>query len=112
MKIAIPLVDGRLNAHFGHSEAFAMIEVDEQSKAIVNKSEHKAPPHEPGLLPRWLHDLGANVVLAGRMGERAEQLFADNGITVVTGAPEEDPDQLATAYLDGTLELGANLCDH
>jgi ATP-binding protein involved in chromosome partitioning len=46
------------------------------------------------------------------MGQRAQQLFAQNGITVVMGAPAEPPEHLATAYLNGTLETGDNICDH
>ena len=35
-----------------------------------------------------------------------------NGIKVVVGAPAEAPEQLVTAYLNGTLQAGDNLCDH
>jgi predicted Fe-Mo cluster-binding NifX family protein len=70
------------------------------------------PPHEPGLLPRWLHEQGATVIIAGGMGQRAQGLFAENGIKVVVGAPAEAPDALVRAYLDGTLKTGGNVCDH
>jgi len=112
MKIAIPLVAGRLTAHFGHCEEFAILEVDEQSKGILNKSVHKPPAHEPGALPHWLHEQGADVIIAGGMGRRAQQLFAQNGITVVVGAAAQTPEQLASAYLNGTLQTGDNICDH
>lgn len=112
MKIAIPIVEGRLSAHFGHCEEFAILEADEQSREIIHKSVHKAPPHEPGMLPRWLHEQGAEVIIASGMGPRAQQLFAQNGITVVVGAPSETPEQLASAYLSGTLQAGENICDH
>ena len=112
MKIAIPIADGRLCAHFGHCEEFAIIEADEQGKEIVSKSMHKPPLHEPGVLPRWLHELGADVIIAGGMGQRAQQLFTQSGITVVVGAPAEPPEQLASTYLGGTLQAGKNICDH
>ena len=112
MKIAIPLAAGRLATHFGHCEEFAILEVDEQSKQILNKSTDKPPAHEPGALPRWLREQGADVIIAGGMGQRAQQLFAQNGITVVIGAPAEAPDQLVSAYLNGTLQTGDNICDH
>jgi predicted Fe-Mo cluster-binding NifX family protein len=73
---------------------------------------HQAPPHEPGLRPRWLHERGADVIIAGGMGQRAQQLFAQSGMTVVVGAPAETPEQLASAYLSGTLQAGENICDH
>ena len=112
MKIAIPVADGRLSAHFGHCEAFAIFEADQQAKEVASKSMHEAPPHEPGLLPRWLHELGADVIISGGMGQRAQELFAENGITVVVGAPAETPEELASAYLSGTLQAGENICDH
>ena len=57
------------------------------------------PPHEPGLLPRWLAEKGANIIIAGGMGKRAQDLFTEQGIKVVTGAPVAAPDQLVTQYL-------------
>lgn len=112
MKIAVPVADGRLSAHFGHCEGFVILETDQQGKEVIGKSMHEAPPHEPGLLPRWLHEQGADVIIAGGMGQRAQQLFAENGITVVVGAPSDTPEQLASAYLSGTLHAGENICDH
>ena len=112
MKIAIPLAGGRLSTHFGHCEQFALVEADEATKEIVENKLLVPPPHEPGVLPRWLGEQGANVIIAGGMGRRAQQLFAQNGITVVVGAPAEEPGQLVSAYLSGTLETGDNVCDH
>ena len=111
MKIAIPLTDGQLCMHFGHCEQFALVETDEQDN-IVNKTLLTPPPHEPGVLPAWLNEQGANVIIAGGMGMRAQQLFAQNDITVVVGASGEQPEQLVAAYLNGTLETGDNVCDH
>ena len=70
------------------------------------------PPHEPGLLPRWLHEQGADVIIAGGMGQRAQQLFAEKGIRVVYGVPSDTPETIVTAFLDGTVVSGENLCDH
>ena len=112
MKIAIPLADGRLCMHFGHCEQFALVEANEATKKIVETKLLAPPAHEPGVLPRWLNEQGANVIIAGGMGMRAQQLFAQNNITVVVGAPAEQPEQLALAYLSGTLESGDNVCDH
>ena len=112
MRIAIPLAAGQLCLHFGHCEQFALVDVDAQTKTITNQTLVTPPPHEPGLLPRWLHEQGASVIIAGGMGGRALSLFAENDITVVTGAPVADPAALVTAYLAQTLETGSNTCDH
>lgn len=112
MKIAIPLEAGCVSMHFGHCREFVVYEVDEENNTILGKTTHKPPSHEPGALPRWLHELGADVIITGGMGQRAQQLFAQNGISVVLGAPAESPEQIATAYLNGTLQAGENVCDH
>jgi ATP-binding protein involved in chromosome partitioning len=112
MKIAIPLADGKLAAHFGHCERFALLDVDLQSKKILKREEVVPPPHEPGLLPRWLAEKGANLIIAGGMGQRAQGLFAEQGIQVVVGAPAEIPERLVADYLAGTLASGENMCDH
>ena len=110
MKFAIPLAEGKLTAHFGHCQEFALIEVE--NNEIKNKETLIPPPHEPGLLPQWLHEMGTDVIIAGGMGGRALDLFAQNGIKVVTGAPAWGPEDLVKSYLNNTLATGANVCDH
>jgi ATP-binding protein involved in chromosome partitioning len=110
VKFAIPMAQGKLCAHFGHCEQFAIVETEDDE--IKNTSMHTPPPHEPGVLPRWLSEMGANVIIAGGMGMRAQQLFTQNGISVVTGAPGESPESLVSQYTSGSLVTGPNACDH
>lgn len=112
MKIAIPTAEGKLCMHFGHCEQFALLDVDAAGKQVTGKTMVTPPPHEPGVLPKWLHEQGANVILAGGMGQRAQGLFQENGIQVVVGAPSGTPEELAGQYLAGTLVAGENVCDH
>jgi Mrp family chromosome partitioning ATPase/predicted Fe-Mo cluster-binding NifX family protein len=110
LKVAIPLAEGRLCDHFGHCEQFAVIRV--KQGLIDGKELHTPPPHEPGVLPRWLGDLGVNLIFAGGMGQKALSLFAEQGIRVITGSPSQEPEALVQGYLSGTLVSGANVCDH
>ena len=112
MRIAIPVANGQLARHFGHCEEFALVEVDESTKKVGGTELLTPPSHEPGALPRWLHEQGATVIIAGGMGQRAQQLFAQNGIAVVVGASADTPDRIVSAYLDGSLQPGDNICDH
>jgi len=112
MKIAIPTVNGALCMHFGHSENFLFIEVDEKAKKILNQQSLTPPPHEPGKLPPWVKSHGATVVIAGGMGMRAQEIFRDHGIEIVTGAQGSDPTKIVLDYLQGKLETGQNACDH
>ena len=111
MKIAIPLADGRLCMHFGHCEQFALIDVD-ASGIIIGRTAITPPPHEPGLLPKWLAEKGVTQIIAGGMGQRAQELFAQSGIAVVTGAMGDTPEQLVAEFLAGTLMTGTNSCEH
>lgn len=110
VKFAIPTANGKLCAHFGHCEQFAIVETE--NKEIKNTSLHTPPPHEPGVLPQWLSEMGVHVVIAGGMGMRAQQLFTQSGIQVVTGASLEAPETLVGQYMAGSLVTGDNLCDH
>ena len=107
---AIPVADGKLCSHFGHCEQFALIETD--NGKIRSTTMHTPPAHEPGVLPKWLHEKGAKIVLAGGMGDRAQDLFTQNGIKVITGVPMDSPESLVNQYLADALLTGDNVCDH
>ncbi|SMC16473.1 Chromosome partitioning ATPase, Mrp family, contains Fe-S cluster [Desulfacinum hydrothermale DSM 13146] len=109
-KVAIPLANGMLCNHFGHCERFAILTV--QNGRIESREERTPPPHEPGVLPRWIAEQGVNLVIAGGMGQRAISLFQERGVQVLTGAPALDPETLVNSYLQGNLVTGANVCDH
>ena len=110
MKIAVPLAEGKLTNHFGHCEQFAIIDVD--GDKINNKELVTPPPHEPGVIPRWLGEMGVSLIIAGGMGQRAISLFQERGVRVITGAPNLEPEELVQQYLKGTLQTGPNVCDH
>jgi len=112
MKIAIPLVDGRLAEHFGHCQEFVLFEIGDDGTDIVGFEMLEAPPHQPGLLPRWLQENGANTIITGGMGQRAQALFTQGGIDVIVGAPALEPRQVVENFLAGSLEAGENVCDH
>jgi ATP-binding protein involved in chromosome partitioning len=108
--IAVPVSGGKLAAHFGHCEQFAFIETD--NNKIIGTEMRTPPAHEPGVIPQWLHDQGANVLIVGGMGEMAQGLLREKGIEVIIGAPMDSPESLANQYLAKTLVAGANICDH
>jgi ATP-binding protein involved in chromosome partitioning len=112
MKIAIPTAAGKLAMHFGHCEQFTLIDVDEENKNILNVATETPPPHEPGVLPKWLAEKGANMIIGGGMGQRAQMLFTQNGIDVQVGAPALSPVEIVEQFLAGSLETGQNVCDH
>jgi ATP-binding protein involved in chromosome partitioning len=112
MRCAVPITGGVVASHFGHCEEFALFDVDEQKKEILARAVVASPGHQPGLLPEWLAEQGVSLVIAGGMGSRAQNLFQQNRIGVVTGILGTDPEKVVQSYLDGILDTGPNICDH
>lgn len=110
-KIAIPVDEsGILDGHFGHCKYFALLDVEETT--IVNEERVTPPPHEPGVLPKWLAEKGVTDVLAGGMGHKAIQIFNYNNVNVFVGAPKLSATELVQGYIEETISFTANYCDH
>lgn len=109
-RIAIPVTNRVLSAHFGHCEQFYIYDI-ENSK-VINETRVTPPPHEPGLLPKWLREQDVTDVIAGGMGQRAIDLFITHKINVFVGAPITAPTDLVQNQLNGSLKLTGNCCDH
>lgn len=110
MKFAIPTLNGKLTAHFGHCERFAIVYVE--NNKVVKEESINPPVHQPGVYPRFLADQGVQVIIAGGMGQRALELFAQNNIEVRMGVQDGTPKALVEDYLNQNLQTGQNLCDH
>lgn len=109
-KIAIPIENNLLCAHFGHAQHFIIFETEDGK--IISENTLKPPPHEPGVLPQWLSDLGVSNLIAGGIGQRAISIFNSFGIEVIFGVPSKSPKELVTEYLDNKIQAGDNFCDH
>ncbi len=110
MKLAIPLEGNKLSSHFGHCEAFAVFTIE--AGKIVKEETIDPPVHEPGSHPRFLHELGISVVIAGGMGIKSQDLMHQNGIEVIIGVNSMPIGEIVQKYLDNQLESGENRCDH
>lgn len=108
--IAIPIIGKQLCAHFGHCEAFAIVETESQK--ILKIEYHTPPVHQPGTYPRFLADKGVSTIISGGMGIKAQEIFAENNIEVFMGINSENPEDLVNQYLKDQLQSGKNLCDH
>ena len=109
-KFAIPTVDGKSCAHFGHCQSFAVVEVEGVDLGIMNFMD--PPAHQPGTYPRFLADQGVSIVIAGGMGQMAQNLFQQNNIEVHMGVGVEEPHFLVEQFLRNELQTGDNLCNH
>lgn len=110
-KIAIPVDNsGILDGHFGHCKFFAIVTI--QSGEIISEEKIVPPPHEPGLLPKWLAEKGVTDIIAGGMGQKAIQLFNQRGVNAFVGAPQVSSKELIAGHINDTLSLTANYCNH
>ena len=111
IKIAVPVNEtGNLDTHFGHCRYFSLLTAEDGQ--VVSEELMQPPPHEPGILPRWLAQQAVTDVLAGGMGNRAIELFNQHNIRVYTGAPEMLAQELVKKFLDSSLEFKGNHCNH
>ena len=81
-------------------------------RSVASIERLAPPPHEPGVLPRWLREQGTEVVIAVGIGVRAQELLESGGIRVIAGVVPAPPEELVTGFLQGNLELGDNACAH
>ena len=111
-RIAVPVEQGQMCMHFGHCEQFALLDVDMEKSSIEKVEYLNPPPHEPGVLPRWISEQGTDVVIAGGIGVKAQNYFQEYGVEIISGAPSGTPEDLVKQYMEGSLIIGANACSH
>ena len=107
MKVAIPVENGIVAEHFGHAPQFIIYDV---SEGEIQKEVLTPPPHQPGVIPQWLHSLGVTHVLCGHMGMRALAFFEDFGIEVITGVPPLPADEVLKMFLQNSLQVEPKIC--
>lgn len=110
MKIGIPTNNrDKVEEHFGHCKEFALFDVEEgKVKSITYVTP---PPHEPGVIPKFLAELNASVIICGGMGQMAINLFKENNIEVILGAAGSVEDNLQE-FIEGKLLSTGSACQH
>lgn len=108
MRIAVAAEGNSVSGHFGHCQGFYLY--DTEGEKISNKSFIENPGHKPGFLPVFLGEKGVNIIIAGGMGKKAQELFSARDIDIVTGAQGEC-DNVIKSYLKGELESTGSICN-
>jgi len=110
-KIAVPADEnGVLDSHFGHCRFFNIFEITDNQ--ITSQKNVVPPPHEPGVLPKWLVEKGVTDVIASGIGDRAVKILDHFEIKVHKGAPQQESAILVNSFLNQTLVLSENSCNH
>jgi len=110
MKIALPSIEGRVDAHFGHCEYFTVFTVDENNEII--KEEKVSSPEGCGCKSNIVHTLsqmGVGIMLAGNMGEGAVNVLGSQGIKVLRGC-SGNVKTVVEQWLAGGLDDSGESC--
>jgi predicted Fe-Mo cluster-binding NifX family protein len=107
MRVAISTDGDSVSAHFGRCPSFTIADI--QDGKVASRETIANPGHDPGFLPRFLREKGAECIIAGGMGQRAQILFDENNITTVMGVSGAI-DEVLRRICEGTLEGGESLC--
>lgn len=102
MKIAVPTRDGQVDNHFGHCDHYSIFTIEDQQ---IIKFEELPSPQGCGCksgIAKDLQEQGVEVMLAGSMGEGANQKLTAHGIKVIRGCSGNVTD-LINAYLSGFI---------
>ena len=80
-------LESAISYHFGHCPYFVVVDIEGDEIVRVQSIENPlAGEHAAGDLPSFMQSIGANVIVTGGMGPKAQQYFAEMGIQPVTGA--------------------------
>ncbi len=107
--IAVATDSGEVAQHFGRCPEYTLVEI--KDGVAADERVIASPGHQPGFLPRFLSEKGANCIIAGGMGPRAHNIFAELGISAITGVTGPVK-EVIEHYLAGRLVGGESLCEH
>jgi predicted Fe-Mo cluster-binding NifX family protein len=108
VRVAISTDGDLVSAHFGRCPHFTLVDIENGN--VVKKEVVTNPGHSPGALPQFLHQMGAEAIIAGGMGMRAAGFFDELGIKPITGISGKI-DDVIEQLIKGTLKGGESLCE-
>ncbi len=107
MRLAIATDKGMVSSHFGRCPEFTIVEVEDNK--VIKKGIIKNPGHETGFLPRFFNEQRVECVITGGAGFRAQQLFDEFNIRLVTGVHGRI-EAAIDDFINKKLETGENAC--
>ncbi len=107
MKISVSTDNGMVSEHFGRCPEFTVVEIE--GEKLVSTKTIPNPGHQPGFLPEFLRGLGVSCIVAGGMGQRAQSLFAEQGINTIVGVSGSVKEAIK-GLQTGSLKSGVSMC--
>jgi len=101
-RVAIPVSDEFLSEYFGECQHYEIFEVEGK---IVDKKEAIFPGGTTtSELPIWLKEQGITDVIVYKVNRKILNLFAAQKVSLFVGIPQNSPEKLVDAWLEGKLE--------
>lgn len=111
MKVALPKDGVMLNQHFGRSEEFSIVTIDDLDIVGLKEVSTESLQHNHQGLSELLAAEGVSVVIASGMGEGSYRALKEKGMKVIRGATGSIKDVLQL-YLNGYLVDRPSTCGH
>jgi len=109
MRIAISTDGEFVSAHFGRCPVFTFLDIEKGE--VLKRYEVENPGHQPGFIPQFLKEQGAECVVCGGIGPRAQEFMQEFGIKVIAGISAKI-DEIIAPLAAGRLKGGESSCDH
>jgi len=108
MKIAISTDSEKVSEHFGRCPEFIIVEIE--NNKVKNRKIILNPGHMTGFLPKFFKEKGVKCVIAGGAGSRAQELFEQFGIKLITGI-QGDVNNVIRDFIKGKIKQGKDFCN-
>lgn len=107
-KIAVPTLNGKLSLHFGGSEFFTIVYVE--NNKVVKEETLTTPEHVTGSYPKFLADASVTDIIIGGIGVKAIDIFKANNISVYKAQGIKTPLEHAQDLIADALEKTSSSC--
>jgi len=102
-------LESMLAHHFGRCPYYVFVDVeDEKVKKVEVKKNPFFEKHDAGVVPNFIAEQKADIIIAGGMGPKAIEWFKELGVKPITTEPKKIT-QILKDYLEGKL-TGAEPC--
>ena len=111
MIVAVPYLQGNVNAHFGSTQAFLVAHTTDGEVEHTSIFELQGLQHNHAGIAGFLKEQGVEVILAGGMGAPMQQALKGVGFEVLCGVSGPALEAV-DAFLRGEIEPSDVTCGH
>ena len=111
MIVAVPYLQGDVNAHFGSTQAFLVAEAVEGKVERASVFEVQGMQHNHSGIAGFLKEQGVEVILAGGMGAPMQQALKLQGFELYCGVSGPAVEAIE-AFSRGEIEQSESTCGH